>query len=46
MTLLEDEAGRQPSAMALRDCITRTAHEFAAGLDPYDDQTVVVVRAV
>jgi serine phosphatase RsbU (regulator of sigma subunit) len=46
LALLTQEAHRAPSATALRDCITSATREFAAGADPYDDQTVVVVRAV
>lgn len=41
-----DEASRQPTAVGLRDALTARVRQFAAGNDPFDDITVVVVRAV
>lgn len=44
--LLAQEAGRQAGAAELRDAVAEEVRRFAGDTDPYDDQTVVVVRAV
>ncbi len=44
--LLSSEVPRQPSATGLRDALAAALQRFAGDTDPYDDQTIVVVRAV
>jgi serine phosphatase RsbU (regulator of sigma subunit) len=41
-----DEAPTQPTAAALRDAITTRVTAFSEGRDPFDDITVVVVKAI
>lgn len=46
LPLLQEEARRQPTAAGLRDAVTAALRDFAGDADPFDDQTVVVVRVV
>jgi serine phosphatase RsbU (regulator of sigma subunit) len=41
-----EEVARQPTAAAVRDAIARRVTQFADGHAPFDDITVVVVRAL